>query len=108
MTKFDTDLMEKLQTIANNKFDGHLTILKFTTNWRVGWDTPMSRCDIDRMWPGKTFAEAATTALAASERGEPVSPRCQTHEWLTYDGISGECPFCGDVLPEREKVLNPL
>jgi hypothetical protein len=89
--------MTKLQTIANTKFDGHLTILKFTTNWRVGWDTPMSRCDIDRMWPGKTFSEAAETALAGYDRGEPRSANCYTHEWLTQDSFN-ECPYCGEPL----------
>jgi hypothetical protein len=28
------DLLNQLVAIANARFDGHLTVLKFTTNWR--------------------------------------------------------------------------
>ena len=95
------DLLTRLQTVAG---EGHLTIMKFTTNWRVGFGTPASRCDIDQMWEGVTFAEAAEAALAAHARGEGVSPRCETHEMLWRAGISGPCPYCGDILPSARAV----
>lgn len=59
----DTLLLVKLQEVANAKFDGHLSIMKFTTNWRVGFRTPNFREDIDNMATGQTFSEAATRAL---------------------------------------------
>lgn len=43
--------------------DGHFTIMRFTTNWRVGFGTPDSREDIDDMAKGNIFAEAAFAAL---------------------------------------------
>lgn len=33
-------LIAKAESIANNKADGHLTILKFTTGWKVFLGTP--------------------------------------------------------------------
>jgi hypothetical protein len=91
--------MAKLAAVAAERFDGHVTVMKFTTNWRVGFGTPASRCDIDQMWEGTTFADAAKAALCAQATGGWLSPRCQTHEMLSRDGVSGECPYCGDILP---------
>ena len=33
------ELLKRLVDIANERFDGHLTIMKFSTNWRVGFGT---------------------------------------------------------------------
>lgn len=63
MSDEDPEFFRRLQERANRDFDGHLTILKFTTNWRVGFETPSEREDIDQMEVGNTFAEAATRAL---------------------------------------------
>jgi hypothetical protein len=46
------------------EFDGHLTIMKFTTNWRVGFGTPSDHAEIADMCVGKTFEEAAELALS--------------------------------------------
>lgn len=94
----DTDLMTQLTAIADEHFDGHVTVMKFTTNWRVGFGTPMSRCDIDMMWESKTFSEAAERALSAFAAGT-IPDDCATHRMLWRQGISGECPYCGDILP---------
>lgn len=56
-------LMKRLQEVANEKFNGHLSILKFTTNWRISFETPSNRDDISRMAVGLTFGEAARKAL---------------------------------------------
>jgi hypothetical protein len=37
------DVLKQLVDIANETADGHLTIMKFTTNWRIGFITPSSR-----------------------------------------------------------------
>jgi hypothetical protein len=50
---------------AVSEHDGHLTIYRFTGNWRVGFATPAERDDIDAAAEGKTFREAARKALAA-------------------------------------------
>ena len=67
MTKkgsIDVDLFEFAQTLANKYSDGHLTIMKFTSNWRVSFSTPSERADIDRMAEGETFQEALGQAIA--------------------------------------------
>jgi len=62
----DAKLVDKLIQRAERDFDGHLTILRFTTNWRVGFVTPDERADIDGIPVGKTFEDAANAALAMS------------------------------------------
>jgi hypothetical protein len=59
----DSELFTELQQIADRKFGGHFTVMKFTTNWRVSFGTPMERSDIASMSVGKTFAEAADQAI---------------------------------------------
>lgn len=93
------DLLAELERVAKNDFGGHFTIMKFTTNWRVGFGTPGSRCDIDQMWEGKTFAEAAERALKVAADGVWIFDDCATHLMLLKDGFTGQCPYCGDVLP---------
>jgi hypothetical protein len=89
--------LAQLKAIADRHFDGHVTIMKFTTNWRVGFGTPTWRCDIDRMWEGKTFNEAATAAIAGHEQGEWRSPDCQTHEMQQELSVS-VCGYCGEAI----------
>jgi hypothetical protein len=50
----EAELLNRLEAVANGSFNGHFTVMKFTTNWRVGFGTSTGRCDIDRMWPGNT------------------------------------------------------
>jgi hypothetical protein len=65
MTELEIKLIAELIEAANRRFDGHLTILKFTTNWRVALHTPIDRYDIDKMTAGRTFEEAASKLLSA-------------------------------------------
>lgn len=67
MTSDDFDTMAKLVKAADNHYDGHLSVLKFTTNWRVGFVTPNERADISALHTGDTFDEAATKALLSIE-----------------------------------------
>jgi hypothetical protein len=55
--------MKILEDVAAEMFDGHVTIMRFTTNWRVGFGTPNDRDDIRNMPVGYTFEEAARQAL---------------------------------------------
>lgn len=63
ITKNDFELFTRLVETADKSFDGHLTVMKFTTNWRVGFVTPEDRDAIADMPVGNTFAEAARNAL---------------------------------------------
>jgi hypothetical protein len=65
MTKDDAELMARLVAFAKARADGHLTVMRFTTNWRVAFTTIEDRFEIDAMPVGKTFAEAAHAALRA-------------------------------------------
>lgn len=58
----DMALLELLEQIARKYFDGHLSILRFTTNWRVGFGT-FQDDEINSMPVGKTFSEAARAAI---------------------------------------------
>jgi len=63
LPQYSTDLyaawlvVEKLR----EKYDGHFSLLAFTTNWRAGWDTP---CGEDPTRSFKRFVEAPTAPLA--------------------------------------------
>jgi len=61
MTTDDFRIWQELVTLAGDHFDGHLTVMKFTTNWRVGFVTPVDRDAIGELPVGTTFAEAAKT-----------------------------------------------
>src|SRR5579863_2880772 len=57
-----------------HKHGGHITILKFTTNWRIAFgtiewhpDLLSWRAAIEAMPVGQSFAEAAAAALALDE-----------------------------------------
>jgi len=63
ITNDDFELFRNLIEAADKTADGHLTVMKFTTNWRVSFATPDDRDTIAAMHVGKTFAEAAQKAL---------------------------------------------
>lgn len=62
---------EELENIANEHFDGHYTVMKFTTNYRVAFGTLMAvgyddlRSQIGNMPEGETL-EAACKACIES------------------------------------------
>ena len=83
------ELLRQLEEIAQSRFDGHLSILRLTTNWRVAFYTPNSRGDIMAMLVGKTFDAAATAALAAPK------------------GWAGPyCDLCGDQAAGHDCKVN--
>lgn len=60
---YDLDtLLSIAGDLAQKDFGGHLTIMKFTTNWRVGYGTPTddghTRDFIGCLTEGKTLYEA--------------------------------------------------
>jgi hypothetical protein len=70
-------ILQRLIDTADEHFDGHVTIMKFTTKWRVGFGTPgqvsSNRADDVEMMEGKTLEEAATKALANPRRCDCVT-----------------------------------
>lgn len=56
-------LLEQLENYANKYYDGHYTILKFTTNWKVGFGTVNERDQIDKLEGFKTLKEAIVNCL---------------------------------------------
>ena len=63
MSAHDAKLFDRLVMIAIGAADGHLTILKFTGNWRVGFYTPLDRDGVHALAEGPTFAAAAEAAI---------------------------------------------
>jgi hypothetical protein len=61
------ELFDRLTQIAAAVSDGHFTVMKFTTNWRVTFSTPADRWDIDAAFVGRTFQEAAMRAIDATD-----------------------------------------
>jgi hypothetical protein len=62
----DALVMAELERIARERYDGHFSVLRFTTNWRVCFCTPntsMMDGSVLGMAEGKTFAEAARAAI---------------------------------------------
>ncbi len=59
----DNILWDECVDIANKTCGGHLTLYKFTTNWRFMLDTPYERACIDKAYVGKTANEAMINFL---------------------------------------------
>jgi len=67
----DAQIIEVIKLIADGLFDGHFTVMKFTTNWRVSFDSqPDSRIEIQRMGSGRTLFDAFVNALELINRRE--------------------------------------
>jgi hypothetical protein len=53
-----------LEQIADRHFDGHFTVMKFTTNWRVSFGgQPDGREAIQKMAEGPTLPDAVAGAI---------------------------------------------
>ena len=66
------ELLRLLAIYADKYHDGHVTIMKFGSNWKVGFGTPSSNwaytAEEIPMRPGITFIEAARVALATPQQ----------------------------------------
>lgn len=68
MNDIDIKLFDQLIDVAKRMYDGHITIMRFTRNWRIAFGTPLGddiRDEIALMAEGPTFAAAAERLLAA-------------------------------------------
>lgn len=97
-------LMERLSGMADLASDGHVTIMKFTTNWRVGFGTPNTRCDICLMFEGKTFEEAAEKAIAYGHRVDVDWDVCACHEEATASENRERYTF-NDLLMDNPEAV---
>lgn len=60
----DTDeIFKKMTEIADRYYDGHFTLMKFTTNWKCGFTTPNDWLDIQELCTGKTQDQAMILAI---------------------------------------------
>jgi len=68
----DRDLIIDLQNVADKHFNGHVTIVKSPTNWRISFGAPAS----GHTWEGRTFSETAEAALLdyCGEIPPPANP----------------------------------
>ena len=82
----DAEAIEKLIELAKQWSGGHFTICRFTGNWRVAFYTPNDRCDICRMFEGKTLVDAAAHAIAAGSPPHFMHDFCACHA----EAIKGE------------------
>lgn len=54
----DVMAMAEINRLAKLYYDGHFSLMRFTTNWRCCFGTVNSREDIEQMAEGDTMAEA--------------------------------------------------
>lgn len=59
-------MLERLIEIANRNYDGHFTLMKFTSNWRCCFGTITERMEISNMAEGKTMDEAIEKCIEQS------------------------------------------
>jgi len=52
------ELLNNVVDYANENFNGHFTLMKFTSNWRACYGTVEERDQISQMVEGKTKDEA--------------------------------------------------
>jgi hypothetical protein len=60
----DLPILERLFAQADRHHQGQLTICKMSDHWRINFEIPIDRDDIEDMCRGKTFRQAAATALS--------------------------------------------
>src|SRR5215472_8189808 len=80
-------VIEFLTKLAADRSDGHFTILKFITNWRVALDTPFldqeAREQIER-WPVGETLGAALLELLRRSGPEPDVIHLTSDERITF------------------------
>lgn len=112
-----SELLLKLTELANTQADGHYTIAKFTTNYRVLLGTPMEWNDWEAVPPGKTLEEAIGQCLLQYTIQHESVPEAKFHQaWLaeassiplvaqhtvTLDGVTMRFDF---AVPSRQVAI---
>jgi len=69
----DSMVLKCLQEIADEYFDGHFTIMKFTTNWKISFNTPIEYDDVQmKMFTGATIYDAFKNLIGIGLGGDPA------------------------------------
>lgn len=112
-----SELLLKLTELANTQADGHYTIAKFTTNYRVLLGTPMEWNDWAAVPPGQTLEEAIGQCLLQYTMQHESVPEAKFHQaWLaeassiplvaqhtvTLDGVTMRFDF---AVPSRQVAI---
>jgi hypothetical protein len=100
------NLLDFMTEFAAKHSDGHFTIMKFTTNWRVSFGTPNEREDISEMAVAKTMEDAVRMAVAQS------TCRIGRDHWMVDDDGESKCFICARsyesiALEEKLSDNNP-
>lgn len=69
-----SDAISRLEAVAKEIADGHFTIMRFTTNWRVSLGTPSNHYDISKMFVATTLEEAVEKAIQGNQSLQ-ITPR---------------------------------
>lgn len=91
----DNEVLEAMRLLAMYYFDGHFTIMRFSTKWRVAFgEQPQNRKAIDEMAEGNTlleaFAELLDRTFSGKKRGNCMKKR-------NYNGLF--------IFPHTIKIL---
>ncbi len=64
----EQQIFRVLRLLAENCFDGHFTVMKFTTEWRISLGKhPDNRGDIEKMPVGASLLDAFVKAIETAE-----------------------------------------
>jgi hypothetical protein len=108
----DATVLQLLTAVASKEAGGHLTILKFSGNWRVAIGTPdfishgsadgpdEASVAIAAMPSGPTLAEAAVAALKAHWTRDPEVVRRETDAALEMDAALAALARADDNWPQ--------
>lgn len=58
------ELLKKAIRLANERYSGHFTMFKFTTNWCFMFGTPSDMLDIQGLKGFKTLEDALINAIS--------------------------------------------
>lgn len=61
------DLLNECERIAKEKYDGHFTLMRFTTNWKFCFGQPFNYDEIQMMATGKTMEEAIQKGIKKTQ-----------------------------------------
>lgn len=91
------NIIEYAEKFAAKHSDGHFTIMKFTTNWRVSFSTPNDREEIAEMAVAPTLEEAVRIAVAR------IACSLGRDHWWVEEGEDAVCQICFKTYAEHLK-----
>lgn len=98
-------LFERAVAIANGAYDGHFTLMKFTTNWQFcfGTPTPIDHQAIAyEMSEGRTMDDAIRSAIKKAAPQIRKDLRNKRAQVKGIEGVLGELSEEKDTVPELD------